>query len=106
MLRGTAARAGGGHRLSFPERAAGLDVAATAEGCVIRQPGRSRVHYLNHTAALVLELCTGRRSSEEIVALVCAAYGEHACRSRAGVEAMLRRAIDEGLVVLRPAAAP
>ena len=45
----------------------GVEVVPTADGYVVYDEQRDRVHYLNHTAVLVLEFCTGentqRRSS-------------------------------------------
>jgi hypothetical protein len=42
-------------------------VNEVADGYVVYDAGRDRVHYLNHTAAVVLELCTGESTVEEIV---------------------------------------
>lgn len=43
-----------------PRAVPGLDVNEVTDGYVVHQPDRDRVHYLNHTAAILLELCTGR----------------------------------------------
>jgi len=42
---------------------------------MVYQAGHNRVHYLNHTAVLVLELCNGRDSEEKIAGIVQEAYG-------------------------------
>lgn len=39
------------------------------------ETGSTRLHYLNPTAALILELCDGNRSTEELARLVQEAYG-------------------------------
>jgi hypothetical protein len=57
-----------------PARADGLDVVPTADGYVVYDAARDRVHYLNHTAALVLELATGERTEAEIVHLLQVTY--------------------------------
>ena len=55
-------------------RVEGIDVTPAADGYVIYDPERDRVHYLNHTAALVLEFCTGEHSQADIVAMLQLAY--------------------------------
>lgn len=57
-----------------PRQAEGLEVTESGDGFVVYDPGRDRVHYLNHTAALVLEFCTGANDTEQIVAMVQACY--------------------------------
>jgi hypothetical protein len=63
--------------LEDPERplaVEGVEVVPTADGYVVYDEPRDRIHYLNHTAALVLEFCTGENSAEEIVRMVQLAY--------------------------------
>jgi hypothetical protein len=55
-------------------RADGIDVNVVADGYVVYDPARDRVHYLNHTAALILEFCTGENSQAEIVEMLQLAY--------------------------------
>ena len=57
-----------------PERVEGVEVSAVADGYVVYDPAKDRVHYLNHTAAVVLEFCTGENTVEEIVRLLQVAY--------------------------------
>jgi hypothetical protein len=64
-------------RRQDPERPVaveGIEVVPTADGYVVYHEQRDRVHYLNHTAVLVLELCTGENSVEEIVQALQLAY--------------------------------
>ncbi|HXR54814.1 MAG TPA: PqqD family protein [Acidimicrobiales bacterium] len=59
----------------WPVAAQGLEVNESGEGVVIFDAATDRVHHLNNTAALVLELCDGRRGIEEIAALIGAGFG-------------------------------
>src|SRR6202161_1691637 len=58
-----------------PVRSDKIEINPVDDGYVVYDPGRDRVHYLNHTAAVVLELCTGSNSRADIAAVVRAAYG-------------------------------
>jgi hypothetical protein len=50
-----------------PRRVGGGEkIEKIADGYMLHQPEKSRVHYLNHTAVMVLELCDGRLSPGEI----------------------------------------
>jgi Coenzyme PQQ synthesis protein D (PqqD) len=59
---------------SNPTSVEGVELIPTADGYVIYDEGRDRVHYLNHSAALVLEFCTGENSTDEISGLLQKAY--------------------------------
>jgi hypothetical protein len=59
----------------WPRRVAGLPICAVDDGFAIYQADRDRVHYLNHTGVLVLELCNGRNTAADIAALLAEAYG-------------------------------
>ena len=61
--------------IRFPKRADGLEVSSIDGGFMVYQAEHNRVHYLNHTAVLVLELCNGRDSAEKIAGIVQEAYG-------------------------------
>ena len=52
-----------------PRRAEGIEVNEVADGYIVYQASRDRVHYLNHTAVLVLEMCNGRVSAGQIPGL-------------------------------------
>ena len=58
-----------------PQRMDGLDVCEVVDGYVVYEAGNDRVHYLNNTAALVLELCTGGNSRQEIADLLRSTFG-------------------------------
>ena len=53
-----------------PTRVEGVDVHETADGVVMYDSVRDRVHYLNHTAVLVFELCDGKRTADTIADVV------------------------------------
>lgn len=57
-----------------PARAADIEINRVDDGYVVYHPAQERVHYLNHTAALVLELCTGENDAASIVGLLHTAY--------------------------------
>ena len=57
-----------------PQRADGLEVHEVEDGLVVYQSATDRVHYLNATAAVVFELCTGDNSERDIETLVADAW--------------------------------
>jgi Coenzyme PQQ synthesis protein D (PqqD) len=57
-----------------PRAAEGIEISEVADGYVIYDPKQDRVHYLNQTAVLVLELCNGQLSAGNLPSLVQAAY--------------------------------
>jgi PqqD family protein of HPr-rel-A system len=58
----------------LPSRVDGIDVVEVADGFVVYHPERDRVHFFNHTAAVVLELCDGTKSDAEIIQFVQRAW--------------------------------
>ena len=58
-----------------PIRATGLDINPVADGYVVYDPGTDLVHYLNHTAAMVLEMCTGDDTADGIAAFLAEVFG-------------------------------
>jgi len=57
-----------------PRQSEGIEVNETADGYVVYDSASDRVHYLNHTAAIVLELCTGEHDEPGIAALLQRVY--------------------------------
>ena len=53
----------------------GLDINETDDGLIVYQESTDRVHHLNPTAAVVLELCDGTRSADDIARLVAETFG-------------------------------
>lgn len=62
-------------RSSRPKITDGLEPHEVDDGLVVYHAATDRVHYLNPTAAVVFELCTGEHTEEEIEALVGEAWG-------------------------------
>jgi hypothetical protein len=58
-----------------PQLAPGLDVSEAIDGLVIYQHDRDRLHYLNQTAAFILQCCDGKVCAEELAALMAEAFG-------------------------------
>jgi len=57
-----------------PRPVEGIQVNEVTDGYVVYDPGRERVNYLNHTAVVLLELCTGEVKAADLPALLQAAY--------------------------------
>lgn len=80
-----------------PKTVDGLQVNAVSDGYIVHQPERERVHYLNHTAAVLLELCTGRTAAADLPELIRLAYDLPAAPGKE-VEDCLRMLREEGLI--------
>ena len=80
-----------------PKRLEGLEITPVEDGFMIYQPEKDRVHYLNHTAVLVLELANGRHTPAEIATLVQQAYSLPA-PPKEEVSEILAKMQDEGLM--------
>ena len=65
---------GGSALPAKPVQADGLDINFVTDGYMVYQPAKDRMHSLNHTAAVVLELCTGENDEAEITRLLQDAY--------------------------------
>ena len=81
-----------------PKHIEGLDIEQTEDGYVIYEPDKDRVHYLNPTAALILELCNGTNSTSAITELVQEAYSLPEAPTQA-VEDAITQMKDEGLLL-------
>lgn len=58
-----------------PKRTPGLEINPMPDGYMIYDPSLDRIHYLNPASALILELCDGSSSVEEIAAAVADGFG-------------------------------
>ncbi len=58
-----------------PLRSDRIEISQVTDGYVVYDPEVDRVHYLNHTAAVILELCNGENTADDIVRMVTAVYG-------------------------------
>ena len=88
----------------YPTKVEGLEISETADGFMIHQPEKDRVHYLNHTAVVILEMCTGENSEQEIAETLQKAYGLSSPPTNE-VRETLSNMIDEGLVISKTAPA-
>ena len=57
-----------------PKKSDGLEIDEVEDGFVVYQRDRARVHYLNHTAKLILELCDGTLTAAQIAGLIEEAF--------------------------------
>jgi hypothetical protein len=80
-----------------PKQIEGLEVNQLVDGYVVYQPDRDRVHYLNPTAVLVLEMCTGAVRADEIPRLLKEAYDLSEPPTNEVAEC-LTKLLDEGLI--------
>jgi hypothetical protein len=79
-----------------PKKSDGLEIDEVEDGFVIYQPDRDRVHYLNPTANLILELCDGSLTAEQIADLIAQTF-EMAAPPNQEVEEALGKLEAEGL---------
>jgi len=57
-----------------PQRVDGLEAHEVEDGLVVYHAASDRVHYLNATASVLFELCTGENTEPEIADLVAKAW--------------------------------
>ena len=57
-----------------PRRAAGVELAELPGGLIVRQTEPSRVHQLNNTASVILDLCDERRTLIQIAEVMAEAF--------------------------------
>lgn len=80
-----------------PRVSEGIEVNTVEDGYIVYQPDRDRVHYLNHTAVLLLELCDGKTTVAELPALLRAAYDLPEAPT-GDVSECLAKLLEEGLI--------
>lgn len=97
-------RGPGGHVLQVihllpdvpPRRRAGLEVVPVDGGFVVYDPSHDRVHFLNGTASLLLELCTGDSTVAQLAELLADAFAAEITAET--VREAVRRLAEEGLL--------
>jgi Coenzyme PQQ synthesis protein D (PqqD) len=57
-----------------PVMTPGIEINEVADGYIVYVPDQDRVHYLNQTATLVLELCNGRNADSDLPELLRLAW--------------------------------
>jgi hypothetical protein len=80
-----------------PRRAEGIGLSEVTDGFLVYQPARDRVHYLNPTAAFLLEVCDGSLCAEELPPFLAASFSLIA-PPRDEVAACLLKLLGEGLL--------
>lgn len=82
---------------AIPVRATGLEIEEAGDGFIIYEEERDRIHYLNHTATLVLEACQGELGATGIADLVATLYSLPRSPLE-DVESVLLQLEQEGLI--------
>ena len=80
-----------------PRIAAAIRIASVEDGYIVFDPERDLIHHLNATAALILELCDGSRTAQQIRDGV-SQLAPAAHVTVADVEAWLQTASSDGLI--------
>lgn len=80
-----------------PVQVPGLEINEVADGLVVYQGTDERVHYLNHTASVVFELCTGENTEGEIASLLGNAF-DLATAPEVEVQACLTHLREQGII--------
>ena len=78
-------------------KSAEAEIEQVPDGYVVYMSERERVLFLNNTAAVILELCDGEHTLEEIAAILVAAYELDELPQEA-FEASVSHLIDERLI--------
>jgi hypothetical protein len=60
---------------AYYRRVEGLDQSEVADGYLIFDAPNDRVHFLNPTGAILLELCDGTRSEADLVEFLATSFG-------------------------------
>lgn len=84
---------------AVPRQADNIEIFKCTDGYVIYQPEKDRVHFLNHTAVLVLEMCNGQYQPEEMAQTLKSAYRLEKLPF-AEVHEILKKFFEEGLIAI------
>jgi hypothetical protein len=79
-------------------RARNLEVHEVPDGYIVYQTEQDRVHYLNKTAAIIFEFCTGSLRADDVVARMTRAFDLNAA-AESEIRDGLNSLIKEGLVL-------
>lgn len=85
---------------AHPVRCEGLDIKPVTDGYIVHQAARDRIHYLNEIAALVLELCNGSVSTQDINRILSEAFDLQESPAVL-VDSCLERFVTEELIEFR-----
>ena len=89
----------GERAVSFPRLLPEFEIIASDDGFVVHDAAKDVVHYLNQTAAIVLSLCDGRRTVEQVAQLLANQFGLGES-PREDVDAIVAKFHEGGLVEL------
>jgi hypothetical protein len=81
----------------YPKAAEGLETNEVADGYIVYQVARERVHYLNNTAAILLALCNGKSAVTELPELLRVAF-DLSSPPAEEVRHCLEQLVTEGLI--------
>ncbi len=84
--------------LDYLKQVEGLDINQVEDGFILYDPEKDMVHFLNHTALFVLELCNGRHRAGEILEIVKGTFELKETPDRE-IRDILDRFIHQGLVI-------
>ncbi len=79
---------------------AGLERTPMPDGCAVYDGGRREIHYLNHTASAILELCGTGVVAEEIAEALQTLFDLPAAPSQ-DVETCITDLVQKGLIELQ-----
>lgn len=88
-----------------PVRAPDIEIREVSDGYVAYDAARDRLHFLNATAMMLLELCDGRLQARDLPEFIASAYRLPEPPS-AEVETCLDQLLAEGLLVRASPLAP
>ena len=84
----------------IPTRNPGYRMETVDNDVMLFHPGKTQIHYLNPTAALIWQLCDGLRSTDELIQLLQESYPEASDEIPADVHATLRDLAQKGCLSL------
>jgi len=82
----------------FPKLADNLEINRVEDGYIVYQNEKDRVHYLNNTAVVIMECCTGKNSIDKIGDIVAEAFDLPDVPKKE-VQACLTNLFKEGLIL-------
>lgn len=85
---------------SAPRAATGCAVEVMGDEVVVYDPASDHVHYLSDTAAVIWQLCDGRRTVDEIVELLREAYPDSSDKIPQDVKATVASMIESHLLAV------
>ena len=82
---------------NFPQQVDGIEINKVPDGSVVYCPVHDKVHYLNLTAAMLLELSDGETSIEEMKAIIKDAFELEELPGNE-IDASIQEMIDSSLI--------